>query len=104
MAASLLVCRLVDVIRTKVHDQSHGQVLTVADRQARDNSWMGHMFGMAELQLLISGRPVTEDEMETLAESYPLTNSTMYMCQMGLAFQEHIDDDDTTSDKEDGSE
>uniref|UniRef100_M1E183 Putative plant transposon protein domain-containing protein n=1 Tax=Solanum tuberosum TaxID=4113 RepID=M1E183_SOLTU len=86
------------------HDQSHRQVLTVADRQAQDDSWMGCMFGMAELQLWISGRPVTEDEMETLAEHYPLTDSRMYMCQMGPAFQEPIDDDDTTFDKEDGSE
>ncbi|KAH0635960.1 hypothetical protein KY290_036356 [Solanum tuberosum] len=29
---------------------------------------MGRMFGIAELHLRISGRPVTEDEMATLVE------------------------------------
>uniref|UniRef100_M1DA89 Putative plant transposon protein domain-containing protein n=1 Tax=Solanum tuberosum TaxID=4113 RepID=M1DA89_SOLTU len=44
-----LVCHLVDVTRTKAHDPSQGLVLTAIDRQARDDSWMGRMFGMAEL-------------------------------------------------------
>ncbi|KAH0730451.1 hypothetical protein KY289_001639 [Solanum tuberosum] len=78
-----LVCHLVDVTRTKAHDPSHEPVLTAIDRQARDDSRMGRMFGMAELQLWIDGRLVTEDEMETLAERYPLTNSAMYICRMG---------------------
>ncbi|KAG5628010.1 hypothetical protein H5410_013228 [Solanum commersonii] len=99
-----LVCRLVDVIRTKMHDSSQGPVLTAIDRQAHDDSWMGRMFGMPELQLWIGGHPVIEDEMETLAERYPLTDSTMYMYQMRPAFQEPIDDNDATADKEDGSE
>ncbi|KAG5572091.1 hypothetical protein H5410_061857 [Solanum commersonii] len=58
---------------------------------------------MAELQLRIGGRSVTENEMETLAERYHLTDSAMYMCWMGLAFQEPIDDDDATADEEYGS-
>lgn len=78
-------------------------MLTVIDKQAPDNSWMGCMFGMAELQLRIGGRSVTENEMETLAERYHLTDSAMYMCWMGLAFQEPIDDDDATADEEYGS-
>ncbi|KAH0767859.1 hypothetical protein KY285_003730 [Solanum tuberosum] len=98
-----LVCRLVDVTRTKAHDPSQGLVLTAIDRQARDDSWMGRMFGMVELQLRIGGRPVTEDKMATLAEHYPLTDSAMYLCWIGPAFQERIDDDDTTAD-EDGSD
>ncbi|KAH0765489.1 hypothetical protein KY285_001360 [Solanum tuberosum] len=99
-----LVCHLVDVTRTKAHDPSHGPVLTAIHRQARDDSLIGRMFGMAELQLRIGGRPVTEDEMETLAEHYPLTDRAMYMCRMGPAFQEPIDDDDATADEKDGSE
>lgn len=46
-----LVCHLVDVTRTKVNDPSQGLVLNTIDRQARDDSWMGRMFGMAEVQL-----------------------------------------------------
>ncbi|KAG5576664.1 hypothetical protein H5410_056798, partial [Solanum commersonii] len=79
-------------------------VLSVIDRQAHDDSWMGRMSGMAELQLRIGGRPVTEDKMETLEERYPLMDSAMYMCQIGLAFQEAIDNDDATANEEDGSE
>uniref|UniRef100_M1DBI3 Uncharacterized protein n=1 Tax=Solanum tuberosum TaxID=4113 RepID=M1DBI3_SOLTU len=67
--------------------------------------WMGRMFGMADLQLRVGGRPVSEDEMVTLAERYPLTDSAMYLCQMGPTFQEPIDDDDdATVDEEDGSD
>ncbi|KAH0652424.1 hypothetical protein KY289_030102 [Solanum tuberosum] len=89
--------------RTKAHDPSQGPVLTAIDRKARDDSWMGRMFGMTELQLWIGGRQVTEDEMATLTERYPFMDSAMYMCWMGPAFQEHIDDDDVTANKEDGS-
>ncbi|KAH0679869.1 hypothetical protein KY284_020954 [Solanum tuberosum] len=63
---------------------------------------MGRMFGLAELKLRIGGRLVTEDEMVTLVERYPLTDSAMYTCQMGSTFQEPIDDDDATADDEDG--
>ncbi|KAH0758051.1 hypothetical protein KY290_021544 [Solanum tuberosum] len=102
--APYLVYCLVDVTRTKTHDQSQGKLLSTVDRQARDDSWMGQMFRMAELQLQIGGRPVTEDEIETSVECYLLMDSAMYMCRMGPTFQEPLDDDDTTSDEEDGSE
>ncbi|KAH0776527.1 hypothetical protein KY290_007938 [Solanum tuberosum] len=59
---------------------------SLLSRQAQDDSWMGRMYGMAELQLWISGRPVTDDEMATLVECYPLTDSMMYMCRMEPAF------------------
>ncbi|KAG5576259.1 hypothetical protein H5410_056393 [Solanum commersonii] len=59
---------------------------------------------MAELQLRIGGHLVTEDEMAKLAECYPLTDSSMYMCWMGPTFQEPIDDDDVTTDVEDGTD
>ncbi|KAG5595978.1 hypothetical protein H5410_037210 [Solanum commersonii] len=59
---------------------------------------------MAELQLRIGGLPMTEDEMATQVEHYPLTNSTMYLCWMGPSFQEPIDDDDVTANEEGGSD
>ena len=64
---------------------------------------MGRMFGMVKLQLCICGYPVTEEEMDTLAEHYFLTDSVMHMCKMGPAFQEPIDDDDATVNEDDGS-
>uniref|UniRef100_M1DV00 Uncharacterized protein n=1 Tax=Solanum tuberosum TaxID=4113 RepID=M1DV00_SOLTU len=91
-------------MRTKAHDPSQGPVLTAINRQVCNDSWMGRLFGMAELQLRIGGRLVTEDKMATVAEHYPLTDSAMYLCRMGPAFQEPIDDDDATADEEDGSD
>ncbi|KAG5630289.1 hypothetical protein H5410_002006 [Solanum commersonii] len=94
-----LVYRLVDVTRTKTHDPSQGPMLTIVDRQAHDDSWIGRIFGMAELQLRLGGRLVTKDEMATLAKCYPLTDSGLYMCRMGPSFQEPIDD--ATTDEKD---
>jgi hypothetical protein len=91
-----LVCKLVDVTKTRGQEAAQGQVLSVADRQARDESWMGRMFGMAELQLQIGGRPVTANEMVELADRYPLTDSAMRMCRIGPDFQEPLDDDEPT--------
>ncbi|KAH0724978.1 hypothetical protein KY284_000843 [Solanum tuberosum] len=51
-----LVCHLVDVTRTKAHDPSQGLVLTIVDRKTHDDSWIGHIFGMAKLQLRLDGR------------------------------------------------
>ncbi|KAH0732934.1 hypothetical protein KY290_000675 [Solanum tuberosum] len=79
LCAPHLVCRLVDVTRTKAHDLSQGKVLT-ANKQAWDDSSMGRMLVMDELQLRIGVRPVTENDMATLAERYPLTDSAIYMC------------------------
>ncbi|KAH0754512.1 hypothetical protein KY290_024782 [Solanum tuberosum] len=61
-------------------------MLTVIDRKAHDDSWMGRMLVMAQLQLRIDGHPLSEDEIVTLAECYPLTDSAMYLCRMGPAF------------------
>lgn len=52
-----LTSKFVDVTRTKALDTSHGLVLSTPNRQARDDSFMTHFFGMAELQLRIRGTP-----------------------------------------------
>ncbi|KAH0729888.1 hypothetical protein KY289_001076 [Solanum tuberosum] len=89
-----LTGKLVDVTRTKALDTSHGHVLSAQERQARDDSVMARMFGMAELQLRISGRRVTDAEMETMAERYPLTESATFLCRTGPAFLEPLDDEE----------
>ncbi|KAH0655825.1 hypothetical protein KY285_030707 [Solanum tuberosum] len=81
-----LTGKLVDVTRTKVLDTSHRHVLSAQERQARDDSVMARMFGMAELQLRICGCPVTNAEMETMAERYPLTESATFLCRTGPTF------------------
>uniref|UniRef100_M1DBA7 Uncharacterized protein n=1 Tax=Solanum tuberosum TaxID=4113 RepID=M1DBA7_SOLTU len=60
---------------------------------------MARMFGMAELQLRIGGRPVTDAEMETMAEHYPLTESATFLCRTSPAFFEPLDDDEATADE-----
>ncbi|KAH0716680.1 hypothetical protein KY290_012943 [Solanum tuberosum] len=95
-----LTGKMVDVTRTKALDTSHGPVLFAPKRQARDDSIMARMFGMAELQLRIGGRPVTDAEMETMVERYPLTESAAFLCRTSPAFLEPLDDDEATANKE----
>jgi len=94
-----LTGKLVYVTQTKALDTSHGPILSAQERQARDDSVMARMFGMAELQLRIGGRPVTDAEMETMAERYPLTESATFLCRTGPAFLEPLDDDEATADE-----
>ncbi|KAG5600524.1 hypothetical protein H5410_031894 [Solanum commersonii] len=60
---------------------------------------MARMFGMAELQLWIDGRRIIDAEMETMAERYPLSESTAFLCKTGPAFLEPLDDDEATDDE-----
>uniref|UniRef100_M1C437 Uncharacterized protein n=1 Tax=Solanum tuberosum TaxID=4113 RepID=M1C437_SOLTU len=94
-----LTGRLVDVTRSKKLDTSHEHVLSAQERQARDDSVMARMFGMAELQLRIGGRPVTDGQKETMAERYPLTESTTFLCRTGPTLLEPLDDDEATVDE-----
>ncbi|KAG5572939.1 hypothetical protein H5410_062705 [Solanum commersonii] len=71
----------------------------LTERQTRDNSVMVRMFSMAELQLRIGGRPVTDEEIETLADRYSLTESAAFLCRSGLTFMEPLDDDEATADE-----
>ncbi|KAH0669888.1 hypothetical protein KY285_024024 [Solanum tuberosum] len=94
-----LTGKLVNVTQTKALDPSHGPVMSAQERQARDDSIMARMFGMAELQLRIRGHPVTDAEMETMVELYPLTESAAFLCRTGPAFLEPLDDDEATVDE-----
>ncbi|KAG5594766.1 hypothetical protein H5410_035998 [Solanum commersonii] len=94
-----LMGKLVDVTRINVLDTSHGLVLSAQERQARDDSVMERMFGMAELQLRIGGRPITDEEMETMAKRYLLTESIAFLCRTGPAFLEPLDNDEATADE-----
>ena len=42
------------------------------------------MVGMVELQLIIGGLLVTQEEMDTLVDRYPLIDCVMHMYKMGL--------------------
>ncbi|KAH0757758.1 hypothetical protein KY290_021251 [Solanum tuberosum] len=94
-----LTGKIVDVKRTKALDTSHGLILLAQELQFRDDSVMARMFGMAELQLRIGGCHVTDEEMETLADHYPLTDSAAFLCRIGPAFLEPLDDDEATADE-----
>ncbi|KAH0754631.1 hypothetical protein KY290_024901 [Solanum tuberosum] len=94
-----LTGNLVDVTQPKALDTSHGLVRSAQERQDRDDSVMARIFGMIELQLQIGGRLVTDDEMETLADRYPLIDSATFLCKSGSAFLEPLDDDEDTADE-----
>uniref|UniRef100_M1DA02 Uncharacterized protein n=1 Tax=Solanum tuberosum TaxID=4113 RepID=M1DA02_SOLTU len=49
----------------------------------------------------IGGCPVRNEEMKTLVDRYPLTNSIDFLCRNGPAFLEPLDDDEATTDEED---
>lgn len=87
--------------KTKAQDSFHGHVLSTVDCQARDDSRMGRMFGIAKLQLRIGGRPKKDTEINTMVERYPLKDYAMYICRMGPTFQEPLDYDEATIDYED---
>ncbi|KAH0685359.1 hypothetical protein KY290_016637 [Solanum tuberosum] len=72
-----LMGKIVDVIRTKALDTSHGPVLSVQERQARDDS----------------------EKVRSLMRrwSYPLIESTIFLCTSGPAFLEPLDDDEATT-------
>ncbi|KAH0646412.1 hypothetical protein KY284_034296 [Solanum tuberosum] len=91
----------VEGIEEETMDMTVAYHPNLTERQARDDSVMARMFGMAELQLRIGGRPVTDDEMETLADRYPLIESAAFMCRSGLAFMEPLDDDKAMDDEQD---
>ncbi|KAH0633352.1 hypothetical protein KY284_036140 [Solanum tuberosum] len=94
-----LTGKVVDVTRTKALDAFHGYALSAQERQARDDSIMARMFGMAELKLRIGGSPVTDVEIATMAERYSLTESAAFLCRTGPAFLEPLDDDEATADE-----
>ncbi|KAH0661209.1 hypothetical protein KY284_026140 [Solanum tuberosum] len=94
-----LMGKLVDVTRTKALDTSYGLVLSAPERHAHDYSVMAQMFGMTELQLWIGGRPITDEEMETLADRYILTETAVFLCRSGPSFMKPLDDDEATTDE-----
>ncbi|KAG5616790.1 hypothetical protein H5410_016614 [Solanum commersonii] len=76
-----------------------GPVLSAQKRQARDDSVMSRMFGMAELQLRIGGCSITDIEMEIMAKRYLLSESAAFLCKTGPAFLEPLDDNEANADK-----
>lgn len=74
-----LAGKMVNVIKVKETITSIAPFLTIVDRQARDDSWQGHIFGMLDLQLRLGGRSAIEEEMLALEVRYPLIKSAILM-------------------------
>ena len=85
---------LVDVTHINALYTSHMTILSTPNKQVQDYN-IAHMFGMAELQLRIGGRPVTYDAKEALVECYQFIDSAAYLCKTSLAFLEPVDDEPT---------
>ncbi|KAG5580665.1 hypothetical protein H5410_051292 [Solanum commersonii] len=65
-----------------------------------DDYMMARIFGMTELQLRFGGHPITDEEMETLADRYLLTDSVSFLCRTGPTFLEPLDDYEAMVDEE----
>lgn len=55
---------------------------------------------MSKLKLQIGGCPITDDEMETLADHYPLIDSATFLFKFGPAFLKLFDDEEATANEE----
>lgn len=57
-----------DITSTRAKENDNGSVLTSAEGQAWDDSFMAHIYGMPDFQLQIGGRPATSEECAQLNE------------------------------------
>ncbi|OIS97646.1 hypothetical protein A4A49_03996 [Nicotiana attenuata] len=57
---------------TNLRLKGEAGTLTSTERNARDDSFMAHLYGMMDLQLWIKGRPATSEERTDLELRYPL--------------------------------
>uniref|UniRef100_M1DU91 Uncharacterized protein n=1 Tax=Solanum tuberosum TaxID=4113 RepID=M1DU91_SOLTU len=73
-----LICNIVDVTHTKALDTSNGPVLYAQERKAIDDSWMAHMFGMAELIAPVFQEPLDDDE-DTADEAMEVVDANALM-------------------------
>lgn len=64
--------RQTDITSLRLKEETAITSLTSTERNARDDSFMAHLYGMMDLQLRIGGRKVTSEERTELEHQYPL--------------------------------
>ncbi|OIT20478.1 hypothetical protein A4A49_40151 [Nicotiana attenuata] len=75
--------------------------LTCAKRNARDDSFMAHFYGMMDLQLRIGGRPDTSEERNDLEQRYPLNAHAQQLVGVGEGYRLLADKDVNTPEQSD---
>ncbi|KAG5628209.1 hypothetical protein H5410_013427 [Solanum commersonii] len=65
---------------------------------------MPRMFGMEEFHIRIGGYPITNEDIKTLVDRYPLTDNVAFLCRNGPAFLEPLDNDDEATAEEEMDE
>ncbi|OIT04208.1 hypothetical protein A4A49_09583 [Nicotiana attenuata] len=78
---------------TNLRLKGEAGTLTGAERNARDDSFMAHLYGMMNLQLRIGGRPSTSEERTDLEQRYPLNAHAQQLVGVGEGFSLPADED-----------
>nr|XP_033513542.1 uncharacterized protein LOC117278208 [Nicotiana tomentosiformis] len=88
--------RLLYITRIRVKKENDIATMIGAEHNARDDSFMAHLYGMIDLQLRIRGRPATTEERATLEERYPLKPHVQQLVRLGDG-QRLLDDEDVNT-------
>ncbi|KAG5611167.1 hypothetical protein H5410_022448 [Solanum commersonii] len=76
------------------------KTVPIRGKDVKFTSKVLNMFlGTPNCEVRIGGRPVTDEEMETFADRYPLTDIVAFLCGTGPAFQKPLDDDEVIADE-----
>lgn len=85
--------RLFDVMRVRSLAAAHGPVLTMPERQDRNDDITAKMYGLQIQQLRVEVTPAIEQEIHVVDLDYPLGHHARTLLRIGLDFVENIDDD-----------
>ncbi|OIT38081.1 hypothetical protein A4A49_04105 [Nicotiana attenuata] len=88
--------RQTDITNLRLKDEAGTPSLTGAERNARDDSFMAHLYGMMDLQLRIGGRPATSEERTELEQRYPLNAHAQQLVGVGEEYILLADEDVNT--------
>ncbi|OIT34401.1 hypothetical protein A4A49_12394 [Nicotiana attenuata] len=88
--------RQTDITNLWLKDEAGTPSLTCAERNACDDSFMAHLYGMMDLQLRIGGRPATSEERTDLEQRYPLNAHAQQLVGVGEGYRLPADEDVNT--------
>ncbi|OIS95627.1 hypothetical protein A4A49_02383 [Nicotiana attenuata] len=85
-----------DITNLQLKDESAMPSLIGAECNAHDDSFMGHLYGIMDLQLRIGGRPATSEERTELEQRYPLNAHAQQLVGLGDGYILPDDEDINT--------
>ncbi|OIT07039.1 hypothetical protein A4A49_31154 [Nicotiana attenuata] len=76
-----------DITNLRLKDEAGTPSLIGVERNARDDSFMAHHYGMMDLQLRIGGCPATSEERTELEQRYPLIAHARQLVGVGDGYR-----------------